>query len=92
MTIALTAFALSYCPELVMLTRQFPVTQWGPEITDDPELSKRAHFRPFALGGTDNHTDSDNPKYWTLNSLMDLNGAGPDARSRLFFFFCGLCD
>ena len=46
--------------------------QWGPEITDDPEL---AYFRPFALGGTNNHTDSDYPKSWTLNSLMYLNGA-----------------
>ena len=36
---------------------------------------KRAHFMPLALGGTNNHTDSDYPKYWTLDSLMDLNGA-----------------
>ena len=49
--------------------------QWGPEIINDPELKDRAHFKPFALGGTNNHTDNDNPKYWTLDSLMELNGA-----------------
>ncbi|KAH9025478.1 methyltransferase domain-containing protein [Lactarius hengduanensis] len=48
--------------------------QWGPEITGDPELRDRAHFKPFALGGTNNHEDHGNPKYWTLDSLMDLNG------------------
>ncbi|KAH9069705.1 methyltransferase domain-containing protein [Lactarius deliciosus] len=45
---------------------------WGPEITGDPELRDRAHFKPFALGGTNNHEDYDN---WTLDSLTDLNGA-----------------
>ena len=49
---------------------------------------KRAHFTPFALGGTNNHTESDNPKYWTLESLMDLNGAAtrvlPLLSARLF--------
>ncbi|KAH9083325.1 hypothetical protein EDB83DRAFT_2669386 [Lactarius deliciosus] len=48
--------------------------QWGPEITGDPELRDWAHLKPFALGGTNNHEDHDNPKYWTLDSLMDLNG------------------
>lgn len=52
----------------------YSVNSWGPEITGDPELRERAHFKSFALGGTDNHTDNDNPKYWTLDSLMDLNG------------------
>ncbi|KAH8988086.1 methyltransferase domain-containing protein [Lactarius akahatsu] len=52
----------------------YSVNSWGPEITGDPEVRDRAHFRPFALGGTNNHEDHDNPKYWTLDSLMDLNG------------------
>ncbi|KAH9171950.1 methyltransferase domain-containing protein [Lactarius sanguifluus] len=52
----------------------FTVNSWGPEITDDPELRDRAHFKPFALGGTNNHEDHDNPKYWTLDSFMDLHG------------------
>ncbi|KAN0138449.1 Methyltransferase domain containing protein [Lactarius tabidus] len=46
----------------------------GPEITNDPELRDRANFKPYALGGTNNHNDNDNPKFWTLDSLMDLNG------------------
>jgi hypothetical protein len=52
----------------------YSVNSWGPEITSDPELRERAHFKPFALGGTNNHNDNDNPKYWTLDSLMELNG------------------
>ncbi|KAH9048310.1 hypothetical protein EDB84DRAFT_1605723 [Lactarius hengduanensis] len=55
--------------------------QWGPEITGDPEVRDRAHFKPFALGGTNNHEDHDNPKCWTLDSLMDLNGEYQDTRS-----------
>ncbi|KAI0301032.1 methyltransferase domain-containing protein [Multifurca ochricompacta] len=51
----------------------YSVNNWGPEINDDPELKKRAHFKPWALGGTDNHNENDNPKYWTLDSLMNLN-------------------
>jgi hypothetical protein len=51
------------------------LVQWGPEITNDPELRDRANFKPYALGGTNNHNDNDNPKFWTLDSLMDLNGA-----------------
>ncbi|KAH9169062.1 hypothetical protein EDB89DRAFT_1908896 [Lactarius sanguifluus] len=70
MTILLTAFVPSppclYPTELDM----WPV----PEITGDPELRDRAHFKPFALGGTNNHEDHDNPKYWTLDSFMDLHG------------------
>jgi hypothetical protein len=53
----------------------FPLNQWGPEISDDPELKRRSHFKPWALTGTDNHKESDDPKGWTLDSLMKLNGA-----------------
>ncbi|KAH9025475.1 hypothetical protein EDB84DRAFT_398331 [Lactarius hengduanensis] len=52
----------------------YSVNSWGPEITSNPELRDRAHFKPFALGGTNNHDDHDDLKYWTLDSLMDLNG------------------
>ncbi|KAF8264171.1 hypothetical protein EI94DRAFT_1739082 [Lactarius quietus] len=45
-----------------------------PVGTNDPELRDRAHFRPFALDGTDNHSENDNPKFWMLDSLMDING------------------
>jgi hypothetical protein len=33
----------------------------------------RALFKPFVPGGTNNDNDNDNPKYWTLDSLMNLN-------------------
>jgi hypothetical protein len=52
----------------------YSVGAWGPEISDDPDLRTRAHFQAWALGGSDNHGENDNPKYWTLDSLMRLNG------------------
>jgi hypothetical protein len=51
--------------------------QWGPEIKDDPGLRDRAHFHPWALGGTDDHGEHSDPKYWTLDSLMKHNGTLP---------------
>lgn len=56
------------------------IHQWGPEITDDPAIRDRAHFRPWALGGTDSHGENDHPKYWTLDSLMKHNGMHSDSR------------
>ncbi|KAI0267104.1 methyltransferase domain-containing protein [Gloeopeniophorella convolvens] len=52
----------------------YSVNSFGPEINDVPELRSRAHFESWALGGTDAHGEYDNPKYWTLDSLMKLNG------------------
>ena len=54
------------------LTRSY---QWGPEISNDSELRHRAHFQAWALAETEKHEEGDNPKYWTLDSLMKLNGA-----------------
>src|SRR6266850_229111 len=75
MTIAWMGFVfqalLSY--QGLFLIRLFD--QWGPEIVDDPELAHRAHFEPWALGGADEHGEHENPKWWTLDSLMELNGA-----------------
>jgi len=36
--------------------------------------SSRTHFQPFGLAGSDAHEPSDNPKTYTLQSLMRLNG------------------
>ena len=78
MTTVLTAFVISLPltlpTELHVLTLTL-FDQWGPEITNDPELRDRAHFKPFVLGGMNNYNDNDYPKYWTLDSLMSLNGA-----------------
>lgn len=52
----------------------YSVDSWGPEINDDPELATRAHFQPWALGGSNHHEEDDFPRYWTLDSLMELNG------------------
>ena len=85
MTTALTAFVfrvLSWycgrCPTYVFY-------QWGPEISNDPELRHRAHFQAWALGETDKHEEGDNPKYWTLDSLMKLNGACSRSHSPIPF-------
>jgi len=52
----------------------YSVDSWGPEVNDDPELAPRAHFQPWALGGSNHHEEYDYPRYWTLDSLMELNG------------------
>jgi len=46
---------------------------WGPEI-NDTNLKHRAHFQPWALGGTDQHGPRDYPMFWTLHSIMKHNG------------------
>jgi len=65
---------LNRAPNCEIWGYDFSVNGWGPEINGDPELSGRAHFRPWALGGSDRHQEHDHPKYWTLDSLMKLNG------------------
>jgi hypothetical protein len=52
----------------------YSVDGWGPEVNNDPELKRRAHFEPWALDGSDSHGENDNPKRWTLDSLMKHNG------------------
>ncbi|KAF8589175.1 hypothetical protein K439DRAFT_1629085 [Ramaria rubella] len=50
----------------------FSVSSFGPEIS--VAHKHRTHFFPYALGGKDSHGPSDNPKYYTLPTLMALNG------------------
>lgn len=38
-------------------------------------LRHRAHFAKLALGPSDRHGSGDDPKRWTLRSLMAENGA-----------------
>ena len=38
-------------------------------------LRHRAHFAKLALGAQDRHAPGDEPKTWTLKSLMAENGA-----------------
>ncbi|KAI0075649.1 hypothetical protein K474DRAFT_1676216 [Panus rudis PR-1116 ss-1] len=52
----------------------FSVNSFGPEITSDPALSSRAHFRPYALGAHDAHSNNEDPPYYTLQTLMNING------------------
>jgi len=49
----------------------FSVTQWGPELRNDPILSPRAKFHPYKIGGVDRHDAS--PKEYTLKGIMEEN-------------------
>jgi len=51
----------------------FSVKSFGPEIEDVPSLKRRAHFKPYALGGVDAHGPTDNPPFYTLATLMAQN-------------------
>lgn len=52
----------------------FSVNSFGPEIEEDSELKLRSHFFPFALGPKDAHSPVDDPKMYTLRSLLEGNG------------------
>jgi len=52
----------------------FTVNSFGPEIERVSSLKARSHFQPWALGGQNAHGPGDNPKYYTLDALMKLNG------------------
>ncbi|KAL0961203.1 hypothetical protein HGRIS_006171 [Hohenbuehelia grisea] len=50
----------------------FSVRKFGPQI---PILRwHRTYFKPYALGGQDKHEATDDPKMYTLNTLMKQNG------------------
>ncbi|KAI0047900.1 hypothetical protein FA95DRAFT_1518257 [Auriscalpium vulgare] len=52
----------------------YSVNAFGPEIDQVPELKQRSHFFAWALGGEDKHGANDEIKFYTLQSLMKLNG------------------
>jgi len=52
----------------------FSVPNFGPEITEDASLRARAHFRSWGLGSADNYGPDANPPFYTLQTLMAMNG------------------
>jgi hypothetical protein len=56
----------------------FSVNSFGPEIPR--AQASRAHFHPYGLAGTDKHGPDDDPKMYTLESLMKINGVFPSPR------------
>nr|GAT60361.1 predicted protein [Mycena chlorophos] len=50
----------------------FSVKSFGPEIPKSQ--LHRAHFHALGLAGTDKHGPEDDPKMYTLESLMQING------------------
>ena len=50
----------------------FSVDDFGPQI---PRSQRhRVHFAPYALGGEEKHGPNDQPKLYTLDALMRMNG------------------
>ncbi|KAG8874697.1 hypothetical protein FRB98_008300, partial [Tulasnella sp. 332] len=52
----------------------YSVDRFGPEIDLKPELKARSHFYAYALGGTDDFGPGKNPSFYTLPTLMKMNG------------------
>lgn len=50
----------------------FSVSDFGPQINNNPEYKARANFFPYKLSSVDNHES--NPPEYTLRSLMHKNG------------------
>ncbi|KAF8890931.1 methyltransferase domain-containing protein [Infundibulicybe gibba] len=50
----------------------FSVKSFGPQIPSS--LAHRTHFHAFGLSGSDKHGPADDPKMYTLDSLMKMNG------------------
>ena len=50
----------------------YSVKSFGPEIP--PTQKYRTHFFAYALGGTDNHGPDADAKFYTLPTLMKING------------------
>ncbi|KAG9316855.1 hypothetical protein JVU11DRAFT_2927 [Chiua virens] len=52
----------------------FSVNSFGPEIELESDLKRRSHFFPYALGPKDAFSAVDEPKMYTLRTLMERNG------------------
>jgi len=52
----------------------FSVAKFGPEIDLVPELKERSHFFAYGLGGKDDFGPGKNPQFYTLPTLMKMNG------------------
>ncbi|KAG8214141.1 hypothetical protein J3R82DRAFT_10907 [Butyriboletus roseoflavus] len=52
----------------------FSVNSFGPEIELVSDLKHRSHFFPYALGPKDAFSPIDDPKMYTLRTLMERNG------------------
>lgn len=63
---------LKAAPHCQVWGYDFSVSSFGPEIEGNPALKSRAHFFPYALGGSD--APHSEPPYYTLQSLMKRNG------------------
>lgn len=67
---------LQRAPTAQVYGYDFSVSSWGVEIENNPELKRRAHFHPWAVGAKDDHGPGSDPNFqvYTLDTLMKLNG------------------
>ena len=68
------AALLRAAPRCQVWGYDFSVPNFGPEITEDPDLRSRSHFRSWGLGSADNYGPGANPPFYTLQTLMAMNG------------------
>jgi len=52
----------------------FSVERFGPEVSKNRAIAGRSHFAQFGISGKDAHTPLDNPAFYTLPTLMEMNG------------------
>ncbi|KAG2365432.1 methyltransferase domain-containing protein [Suillus spraguei] len=65
---------LKAAPGCQLYGYDFSVNSFGPEIEEDTNLKPRSHFFPYALGPENKHNAVDEPKMYTLRTLMERNG------------------
>ncbi|KAH8077513.1 methyltransferase domain-containing protein [Cristinia sonorae] len=75
--VSFEAELLSRAPNCQIWGYDFSVSSIGSDIEhgfdrDNRSLASRAHFKPYALTGTDEHAST--PPKWTLKSLLQANG------------------
>ncbi|KAJ7176076.1 methyltransferase domain-containing protein [Mycena crocata] len=68
------AAILNRAPGCQVYGYDFSVSTFGPQITGNRHLARRAHFFPYGLGPVDRHGVWNNPPMYTLQSLMKENG------------------
>lgn len=68
------AALLRAAPRCQVWGYDFSVPNFGPEITEDPDLRSRAHFHSWGLGSADNYGPGADPPFYTLQTLMAMNG------------------
>jgi len=65
---------LKSAPHCELWGYDYSVLEFGPEVEHDHTLLPRAHFHAYALGGVDSYGPGTKPPFYTLPTLMKING------------------